>query len=81
MGSQARARGGRVVLDDYYAGAEGARRVMKELDHLLQHLLDHVEPAETLTCAIQLRVKGGERVSLKKIYRPTLQALSEDGAT
>ena len=68
-------------MDDYYAGAEGARRVMNELDHLLQHLLDHVEPAETLTCAIQLRVKGGERVSLKKIYRPTLPALSEDGAT
>jgi len=58
-------------LDDYYAGAEGARRVMNELDHLLQHLLDHVEPAETLRCAIQLRVRGGERVSLNKTYRPS----------
>ena len=49
-------------MDDYYAGAEGARRVMNELDHLLQHLLDHVEPAETLRCAIQLRVRGTDQV-------------------
>ena len=44
---------------------------MNELDHLLQHLLDHVEPAETLKCAIQLRVKSGERLSLNKVYRPS----------
>ena len=59
-------------MDDYYAGPVGARRLMNELDHLLQHLLDHVEPAETLRCAIQLRVRGGERVSLNKIYRPSV---------
>jgi len=68
-------------LDDYYAGAEGARRLMNELDQLLQHLLDQVEPAETLKCAIQLRVKGGERFSLNKTYWPSAAVLGEDGVT
>jgi hypothetical protein len=57
-------------LDDYYAGPEGARRLLRELDSFLQHLVDNVEPAEALSCALKLRVKGGELVSLKKIYRP-----------
>ncbi|HET7420293.1 MAG TPA: hypothetical protein VFL27_07920 [Candidatus Dormibacteraeota bacterium] len=57
-------------MDDYYAGAEGARRLLRELDNFLQHLVDNVEPAEALSCALKLRVKSGELVSLKKIYRP-----------
>ncbi|HKC19129.1 MAG TPA: hypothetical protein VKE27_05800 [Candidatus Dormibacteraeota bacterium] len=57
-------------MDDYYAGAYGARRLMQELDNFLQHVVDDVETAETLTCALRLRVKTGELVSLRKIYRP-----------
>ena len=57
-------------MDDYYAGAEGARRLLRELDSFLQHLVDNVEPAEVLTCAMKLRVKGGGVVSLRRIYRP-----------
>jgi hypothetical protein len=67
-------------LDDYYAGAEGARRLMRELDSFLQHLVDNVEPAETLSCALRLRVKGGGLVSLKKIYRP-IDMASDEGDT
>lgn len=67
-------------MDDYYAGAEGARRVMRELDSFLQHLVDNVEPAEALSCALRLRVKGGGLVSLKKIYRP-IHVGSEEGDT
>lgn len=58
-------------MDDYYAGAYGARRLMQELDNFLQHVVDDVETAETLTCALRLRVKTGELVSLRKIYRPS----------
>lgn len=57
-------------MDDYYAGAYGARRLMRELDSFLQHVVDNVEPAETLSCALKLRTKTGELVSLRKIYRP-----------
>jgi len=64
-------------LDDYYAGAEGARRLMKELDRFLQHMLDNIEPADSLTCAIELEVEGGELVSLNKTYRPTRAASGE----
>ncbi len=64
-------------MDDYYAGAEGARRVMKELDRFLQDMLDSVEPADSLTCAIELQVKGGELVSLNKTYRPRRRAQGE----
>ena len=64
-------------MDDYYAGAYGARRLMQELDSFLQHLVDNVEPAETLSCALKLRVKTGELVSLHKIYRPGRPAIDE----
>lgn len=57
-------------MEDYYAGTDGGRRLMSELDHLLQQLVDNVEPAERLSCAINLDVKGGERLSLIKIYVP-----------
>lgn len=57
-------------MDDYYAGAFGARRLMRELDSFLQHVVDSSEPTETLTCALKLRTKTGENVSLRKIYRP-----------
>jgi len=68
-------------LDDYYAGADGARRLMRELDSFLQHLVDNIEPAETLSCALKLRVKSGELVSLRKIYRPLHDDVGvEDGA-
>jgi hypothetical protein len=59
-----------VGLDDYYAGAYGARRLMRELDSFLQHVVDNSEPTETLSCALKLRTKTGELVSLRKIYRP-----------
>ena len=65
-------------MDDYYEGAVGARRLMNELDHFLQHVLDSVEPAETLSCAILLRFKNGEQVALKKIYRPAVPAADGD---
>jgi len=50
---------------------------MQELDSFLQHLVDNVEPAETLSCALKLRVKTGELVSLHKIYRPGRPATDE----
>jgi hypothetical protein len=65
-------------LDDYYAGAYGAKRLMQELDNFLQHLVDNVEPAETLSCALKLRVKTGELVSLRKIYRPAQPTSGEE---
>lgn len=67
-------------MDDYYAGAFGARRLMQELDSFLQHLIDNVEPAETLSCSLQLRVKSGEMVSLRKIYRPAQPTTEEHSA-
>jgi len=65
-------------LDDYYEGIEGARRLMKELDHLLQRVTDNVGHAEILTCSIELRIEGGERVSLEKSYRSKHQPLDGD---
>jgi elongation factor P--beta-lysine ligase len=65
-------------LDDYYAGAYGARRLMRELDSLLQHVVDNVEPTETLSCALKLRTKTGELVSLRKIYRPASPKANEE---
>jgi hypothetical protein len=56
-------------LEDYYDGIEGARRLMKELDHLLQRVADNVGHAEALNCSIELCIEGGERVSLEKSYR------------
>ncbi len=60
-------------MDDYYDGIEGARRLMKELDHLLQHVTDNVTHAEALKCSIELCIEGGGRVSLKKSYRSRSQ--------
>ena len=65
-------------MDDYYAGAYGARRLMAELDNFLQHIVDNVEPTETLSCALNLRTKSGELVSLHKIYRPGLPTTDEE---
>ena len=65
-------------MDDYYAGAYGARRLMRELDNFLQHVVDNSEPTEMLTCAMRLRTKTGERVSLRKIYRPARPATDEE---
>ena len=67
-------------MDDYYAGAYGARRLMRELDNFLQHVVDNVEPTETLSCALSLRTKTGELVSLRKVYRPARPADEEDSA-
>ena len=58
-------------MDDYYSGADGARRFMSELDGFLQVLANNVEPTEQLTCDIELHCKGGELVVLNKTYRPT----------
>lgn len=57
-------------MDDYYSGADGARRFISELDGFLQVLVNNVEPTEQLTCEIELQCKGGELVSLNKTYRP-----------
>jgi hypothetical protein len=57
-------------MDDYYSGADGARRFMSELDGFLQVLVNNVEPTEQLTCEIELQCKGGELVLLNKTYRP-----------
>ena len=67
-------------MDDYYAGAFGARRLMRELDNFLQHVVDNVEPTETLSCALKLRTKTGELVSLRKVYRPAPPAGEQDSA-
>ena len=56
-------------MTDYYDGVEGARRLMNELDQLLQHLLDSVGHGETLDCSIKLTVEGGQSVGLAKTYR------------
>ena len=58
-------------MDDYYDGVEGARRLMKELDQLLQQMLDSIGQAEALDCSIRLTVAGGHSVDLAKTYRPT----------
>ena len=60
-------------LDDYYAGAEGARRLMVELDHFLQQIVENVELAEALSCSIELEVAGGDVIPLKKTYRRRLE--------
>ena len=65
-------------LDDYYAGAYGARRLMRELDSFLQDVVDHSEPTETLSCALSLRTKTGELVSLRKVYRPAAPATDQE---
>ena len=60
-------------MDDYYAGPEGARRLLGELDVLLQHMVDSLDPAESMTCDIALRLENGETVQLNKIYRHDAQ--------
>jgi hypothetical protein len=64
-------------VDDYYKGIEGARRLMKELDHLLQGVTDNVDDAKMLNCSIELRIEGGERLSLEKSYRSTSRQVSD----
>ena len=68
-------------MSDYYEGIEGARRVMTELDHFLQHMVDSVGRAEALDCSIELRVEGGESASLEKIYHSRRRGLEVDGGT
>jgi hypothetical protein len=43
---------------------------MKELDVLLQQMVENVELAEALKCSIEFEVAGGELIPLKKTYRP-----------
>lgn len=52
---------------------------MVELDNFLQHVVDNSEPTETLSCALKLRTKTGELVSLRKIYRPAAPTTDEEG--
>jgi hypothetical protein len=59
---------GRKSLDDYYAGADGARRILTELDAFMQRVLDAVDETEALTCDIELELTTGEVFSLKKSY-------------
>jgi hypothetical protein len=56
-------------LDDHYEGVEGARRLIEDLDEFLQGLMDNTESIEMLRCLCDLRVAGGERLSLRKTYR------------
>ena len=69
MGGELRLGEERVRLGDYYAGALGGRRLMRELDQFLQHVFDNVGSTESLTCAIELRIAGGESIRLDKTYR------------
>lgn len=66
-------------MDDYYSGADGARRFMSELDGFLQVLANNVEPTERLTCDIELQCKDGELVVLNKTYRPAQVATGDGG--
>ena len=59
---------------DYYDGPEGVQRLMRELDQLLQQLLDNVQDARALDCSIQLTVDGAEPVRLDRTYRPSRRA-------
>jgi hypothetical protein len=68
-------------LEGYYDGIEGARRLMKELDHLLQHVVNSVGRAEALNCSIELRVEGGECASLERSYRSGRRRHDVDGET
>lgn len=61
--------GSKTSVDDYYSGPNGARRLMNELDVVLQHLLDNLERADSLKCAIALQLADGESVELNKTYR------------
>jgi hypothetical protein len=65
------------ALDDYYQGIQGARRVLKELDHLLQRVADNMGHVEALNCSIELCLEGGERVSLEKSYRSMAHRVDE----
>jgi hypothetical protein len=56
-------------LHDYYAGADGARRLMAELDISLQQTIESLEDAESLGCSIELRLNDGEVIPLHKTYR------------
>lgn len=56
-------------MDDYYAGPDGARRLLSELDVMLQHMLDTLEPVESLRCAIALELSDGQSIELNKTYR------------
>lgn len=58
------------ALDDYYSGADGASRLVTELDEFLQRAVELVDAAEALTCNIQLELTKGEVISLKKTYKP-----------
>jgi hypothetical protein len=68
-------------LQDYYEGIEGAGRLMRELDHLLQHMVNTVSSAEALDCSIELRVEGGGSASLEKSYRSGRRRLGGEGDT
>lgn len=64
-------------MDDYYSGADGARRLIKELDVALQHMVESLDPAASLECDIALRLTGGESVKLNKTYRHRPKAAPE----
>lgn len=60
-------------MEDYYSGSDGAKRLIAELDHLLQRMINAVGDAEALHCSIELRLKGGESVSLERQYQARLR--------
>jgi hypothetical protein len=48
-----------------------------ELDEFLQRVVDTVDGAEILTCNIELELRKGEVVSLKKTYEPGVTSTLE----
>jgi hypothetical protein len=56
-------------LDDYYAGVEGARRLIAEIDMSLRQTVESLEDAESLVCSIELRLSDGEVIPLRRTYR------------
>jgi len=44
---------------------------MNELDHFLQRMVTNIESVESLACVIDLKVKSGESVSIRKTYVST----------
>lgn len=56
-------------MDDYYSGADGARRLISELDVALQHMIESLDSTSSLECDIAVRLANGESVELNKTYR------------
>jgi hypothetical protein len=73
-----REEGSTSTTDDSYSGLEGARRLINEVDAVLQRAVEHIDLAESSSCVIELRLTDGEVISLNRIHRSGASA--ETGA-